>query len=232
MKKNWKLIAGGVIVLAILASLFYGLTKDSQPKEALRIGGVLPLTGSQAYYGTPYSQGAQAAVTKINQTDPGRIEFVVEDTKSDTKEAVSAFKFLKEVKQADVYYTIFTGNAKAIIPLAKEQQAIVMGDIASKGVVESYPLAYSMFYDTTEKCQALAEQAIKDGAKKIIAPTLNMELGLNCTKGIKKAAAAANVAVAEYVYNLEDKDFSTLANKIKQDNQTEQTAMLMCTYES
>ncbi len=48
MKKNWKLIAGGVIVLAILASLFYGLTKDSQPKEALRIGGVLPLTGSQA----------------------------------------------------------------------------------------------------------------------------------------------------------------------------------------
>ena len=67
------------------------------PADAIRIGGIGPLTGSSAIYGTATRIGAQIAVDKINETE-GKTVLVLnwEDDQHDTEKAINAYNILKD----------------------------------------------------------------------------------------------------------------------------------------
>ena len=82
---NWKKIPNFLTVAAVLVSPF------AVTAETIKIGVTQPLTGAVAASGNYVTQGAQIAESRINQ-DGGvlgrKIELIIEDNKSNPKEAV------------------------------------------------------------------------------------------------------------------------------------------------
>lgn len=70
---------------------------DAKDAEAIKIGGIAPLTGSVAIYGTANTNGAKLAFDEINENggiDGKQIEYNVLDDKGDETESTNAYNRL------------------------------------------------------------------------------------------------------------------------------------------
>jgi len=103
MNKTTKIILLVIfIVIIILAGIWYGEIKKSKEKgkETIKIGAILPLTGNAAKKGEYEAQGALMAVEEINSQGGikgKKIELLIEDSGTDPKKGISAFRKLVEI---------------------------------------------------------------------------------------------------------------------------------------
>lgn len=88
-----------VLVLALAASLFAacGSSDKGQTAAVFKLGGIGPLTGGAAIYGTAAKNGAQIAVDEINALG-GAVQFDLryEDDAHDAEKSVNAYNTLKD----------------------------------------------------------------------------------------------------------------------------------------
>ena len=98
-------------------------------EHSTKIGLILPLTGPGAQLGELYLQGAELAVADLNAKGHD-IELVVEDTGSDSKNAVTAMKKLVEVDDIKLFATTMSTHGLALKPLAAEYNIVLFGDVA------------------------------------------------------------------------------------------------------
>lgn len=96
MKKMTKLI-GIVTVFVVLLSCFTGCGNNSvSTTDAIKIGGIGPVTGGAAIYGQAVKNGAEIAVEEINAKGDVKFEFKFEDDESDAEKSVNAYNNLKD----------------------------------------------------------------------------------------------------------------------------------------
>lgn len=122
-KKAWIGITAALVILLIV--IFWFVNRSTDPmlgRTTIRIGSVLPLTGSAAVWGQNAKMGMDLALEEINTSRgiKGR-ELVVlyEDSQSDPKVATSALQKL----------------------ITSDQVQVVIGDIASSSVLAMAPIA-------------------------------------------------------------------------------------------
>lgn len=91
------------LVIAMLAMTLTGCGGGSAEEkggaDTLKIGGMGPITGGAAYYGTEVKQGAQIAIDEINEAggiNGIKIEFNFQDDEADAEKAVNAYNTLKD----------------------------------------------------------------------------------------------------------------------------------------
>src|SRR5688500_9160494 len=102
-RKRLILILSTVLVVGILAFIYYRQT--THDSGTLKIGALLPLTGSGANYGKSLKQGIDLAVDDINRAggvNGQRIEIVYEDSQSDPRTGISGFNKLAGVDKVPV----------------------------------------------------------------------------------------------------------------------------------
>jgi branched-chain amino acid transport system substrate-binding protein len=135
MNKTTKTILGVVIVIIAAFLVWYGVSKKPQApvsKEPIKIGAILPLSGSAAAYGNQIKNGIDLAVKEIN--DP-RIIVLYEDSKCDPKEGVTVYNKLVNVESTKIIIADFCSSVTvALIPLVQNDQvlAITPGAAAKK----------------------------------------------------------------------------------------------------
>jgi ABC-type branched-subunit amino acid transport system substrate-binding protein len=97
--------ARAAVVVAVVLALVFALPACTQPKEQIKIGGILDMTGGLAAMGDLISQGARLAVEEIN-ADGGvlgaELYLVIEDGATDAATAFEAYKKLVEVDGVEV----------------------------------------------------------------------------------------------------------------------------------
>ncbi len=120
-------------LLAILALTLQACGEDSN--KPFRIGVMESLTGAGETYGTVASQAKQMALDEINAAGGvnGRpIEFIVEDSKCNAQDAITAYKKLTEVDGIKIILgTSCSGAMLGAAPLAEADGVILFSGLAS-----------------------------------------------------------------------------------------------------
>ena len=129
-----RLLALGL--LTVLALTLQGCGEDaSDSSEPFRIGVMESLTGAGETYGTVASQAKQMALDEINAAGGvnGRpLEFIVEDSKCNAQDAITAYRKLTEVDGVKIILgTSCSGAMLGVAPLAEADGVILFSGLAS-----------------------------------------------------------------------------------------------------
>ncbi|MDP2753865.1 MAG: ABC transporter substrate-binding protein [Nitrospirota bacterium] len=118
-----------IIVLIIVFS--FGCAKK-EPNE-IKIGAILPLTGTAASLGVSIKNGQQLAIEHINQKggiNGMPLKLIVEDGGGDPKTSVAALKKLIEVEKVKIVVSTISSVCLALIPIADENKVIFFATAA------------------------------------------------------------------------------------------------------
>ena len=99
MKKFLSMSLIVAMTVATLTGCGGGSTEEKGGADTLKIGGMGPITGGAAYYGTEVKQGAQIAIDEINEAggiNGIKVEFNFQDDEADAEKAVNAYNTLKD----------------------------------------------------------------------------------------------------------------------------------------
>jgi len=118
MNKTNKIIVGIIIVVIIIAGVWYRIEKNSIEEEVIKIGAILPLTGEAAAWGQASQRGIELAVGETNKNNK-KIEMVYEDSQGSASNAVSAYEKLTKINKVDaIIGPLLQMEVSAIAPLA------------------------------------------------------------------------------------------------------------------
>lgn len=99
MKKFTKVVSA-VLSTVVAAACFTGCgagsSSNGSDSQAIKIGGIGPLTGAAAIYGQAVKNGAQIAVDEINAKGGLQFELKFEDDENDAEKSINAYNNLKD----------------------------------------------------------------------------------------------------------------------------------------
>ena len=129
---SWKLIVlSGVLALLVSAAI----ACEDEEEGPLRIGVMESLTGPGETYGTVANQAKQMAVEEINEAggiDGRMIELVVEDSKCNAADAITAYNKLTDVEEIKIILgTSCSGAMLGAAPLAEKEGVVMFSGLAT-----------------------------------------------------------------------------------------------------
>lgn len=140
------------VVGSALAGAFAGSMPAMAQGNTLPLGLAMPMTGSQALFGTDQVRAAQWATDDINKgggVNGKKMNLIVQDTQADPQIGINAFNHLAEVDKVPVVATAWSSVVQAIAPVANRTKTLALSigasstQIAHLGdyVYTTYPLA-------------------------------------------------------------------------------------------
>ena len=125
----------GIVSVGLLSILVLALAACGEDDSAFRIGVMESLTGPGETYGTVANQAKQMAVDEINEAGGvnGRmIELVVEDSKCNAQDAITAYNKLTDVEGIKIILgTSCSGAMLGAAPLAEEDGVVMFSGLAT-----------------------------------------------------------------------------------------------------
>lgn len=106
-------------------------TPAASTAGTLKIGGIGPLTGGAAVYGTAVKNAAELAVADYNATHEMQIELNFQDDEHDAEKSVNAYNNLKDWGMQVLLGTVTTGPALAVINEAETDNMFMLTPSAS-----------------------------------------------------------------------------------------------------
>jgi len=138
--------------VAAVVSMAGASLAHAQTGEPIKFGLAMPMTGSQALFGTDQVKAAQWAVADINAKGGvnGRpLEMILIDTQADPQLGINAAKRLISVDKVPIFLTSWSAVVKAVAPIANREKVLELSvganspEIATLGdyVYTTFPLA-------------------------------------------------------------------------------------------
>ena len=199
-----------VAALAVSALMFAG-EAAAQAACPVKIGGVLPLTGSMAPITKKIAQAAELAIEHINQGGGIKgcpVQFILRDDQGQPTVGVDAAKYLVEIERVAAFTgTISSGITGPIISSVTAPSKVVQitcCSTASTFTLDGRSGGYFFRTIPTSKTQAYAtaSETVRRGFKKTAVIYVNTDFGTDMLRFYKTAVAAlGGEIVAEIAYN-------------------------------
>ena len=152
MKFSKRKLLGLMTGVAAVVSMAGTNLAFAQSGEPIKFGLAMPMTGSQALFGTDQVKAAQWAVADINAKGGvnGRpLEMILIDTQADPQLGINAAKRLTSVDKVPIFLTSWSAVVKAVAPIANREKVLELSvganspEIATLGdyVYTTFPLA-------------------------------------------------------------------------------------------
>lgn len=216
MKKIYIILGIVVIVGVIVFGL--GSTKNVST-ETIKIGALLPMTGTAAIYGECQYNGALLAVEEANNNggiNGKKVELILQDTKGDVKEGVTAYSSMKGQVQTAI--TAISGIVLAVGPLADKDHVVVI-NIGAKSpkISQAGDYIFSTVQNSDSDEKVFAKFAKNNlGIKNIALISVNNDYGLGTSNAFSGSfTAEGGKIVANEKYEASATDFRTILTKIK-----------------
>jgi len=188
----------------------------AEPSEKLKVGIITPSTGPQAYYGEEMQKAYDIALGEVKF-----IEVVFEDSRGETKDAVTAFKKLVEVDNVDVVVgPVMSSNTMAVASLANEHKVVIISPTSSASkITDAGDYVFRVRETGKNHGIAIAEFARKNKWGKAALLTVNAENGLSYADAFKERfQKLGGKIVADELYEKDEQDIRTQILKIKAAN--------------
>lgn len=152
-----KIAVVAVLTLAVATLVGCGIQNANQQSttktEPIKIGAILPLTGSSAIWGESIKQGMDLAQEESSQNGVN-IQIFYEDSQAKSDQGITAYNKLNDIDKVNVFVSAFTNVSMPLIPLVnKDQKPLIMTTVATKNAAQGSGYAYRFFAD--DKSQAL-----------------------------------------------------------------------------
>lgn len=145
--------------------------------QSIKIGILTDLSGPGAYYGMQTKAGAQLAEKELNDEN---LELIFEDSRLDSKTAISAVQKLIFVDKIDALFVDFTPVSIAVSPIVKNQKIPMIYAAAAESVVATNPYAFKTYSSYTQGCFDLAQEFKNQGLKNVALLKIDLEPGELC----------------------------------------------------
>ncbi|MBJ7469190.1 MAG: ABC transporter substrate-binding protein, partial [Rhodoferax sp.] len=174
-------------VTALSASL-----ASAQTTGKLKVGFMLPYTGTFASLGTAIENGFRQHVTELGGKIAGReVEYFKVDDESEPSKATDNVNKLIKRDQVDVIVgTVHSGVAMAMAKAAKESGTLLIVPNAGADAVTGAMCAPNIFRSSFSNWQpgyAMGEVMAKKGIKKVVTITWKYAAGDESVKGFKES---------------------------------------------
>ena len=184
------LAARGAQVLALTA-LAASMAAAQTPGK-LKVGLMLPYTGTFASLGTAIENGFRQHVTELGGKIAGReVEYFKVDDESDPSKATDNVNKLIKRDQVDVLIgTVHSGVAMAMAKAAKESGTLLIVPNAGADAVTGAMCANNIFRSSFSNWQpgyAMGEVMAKKGIKKVVTITWKYAAGDESVRGFKES---------------------------------------------
>lgn len=162
-----KLYRLGVLwVLTLAVTIVSGCGQEGPPQEpaeaeVYRVGAAIPLTGPGAALGSLIKRGLELGVKEANTARPDHpIEIIFEDTKTNPKEGLTAFRKLVDVDNTKVVLVAFSAICNAVAPVAEAQKVLMVGMTTSMpGLTEGRQYVIRLFPNAEMLAGTMADYA-------------------------------------------------------------------------
>jgi ABC-type branched-subunit amino acid transport system substrate-binding protein len=206
------------VLTAVLALALAPAAHAQQPP--IKIGAILPLTGSGASYGVWMKGGAEMATEEINAAGGigGRkLEVIYEDHAADASKAVNGMRRLVEVEKVPFTLTSYSAPTLAIQPIGAQNKVVMMNGGGQSDNLANKEYLYNNIPVVSNEVGVIADWLTKE--KKFKAAVLivaNDEAGRNAAKTFReKFAAGGGRVLSEEQVALDGNDFRAQLAKLK-----------------
>jgi len=205
-----------VVVVIVIAGIWYGASRKSATvteKGPIKIGAILPLTGDLAEYGKDELSALDLFIEEWNNRNEKKIKLLVEDSKSDPKEAISALNKLLE--KPKILLTLGSSISLALQPIINEKQIPTITVAANPKTANGYMI--QNLPTSNDYINLISEEILVKNITKLGLIFRNDELG----KGVRDSLVyklKEKVEIIEEVVSPDETDFRTLITKIKSKN--------------
>ena len=181
-----------VAATLVAASALTAMPVKAQTTGKLKVGLMLPYTGTFAALGTAIENGFRLYVTEQGGKLGGReIEFVKVDDESDPAKATDNVNKLVKRDNVDVLVgTVHSGVAMAMAKVAKDTGTLLIVPNAGADAVTGAMCAPNIFRSSFSNWQpgyAMGEVVAKRGHKKVVTITWKYAAGDESVRGFKEA---------------------------------------------
>ncbi len=176
----------------LLATMTAPLAAQAQAAPKLKVGLMLPYTGTFAALGNAIENGFRLQIAEGGGKIAGReVEFFKVDDESDPSKATDNVNKLVKRDQVDVLVgTVHSGVAMAMAKVAKDTGTLLIVPNAGADAVTGAMCAPNIFRSSFSNWQpgyAMGEVVAKKGAKKVVTITWKYAAGDESVKGFKEA---------------------------------------------
>lgn len=205
------------IVLLVIFVVLFGFARMNTVKDVssqpIRIGAILPLSGAGAGLGEALQLGYAWKISEL--TNEGRnIFFHLQDSRSNAKDAVSAFIKLTDVDKVPIVFTTMSATSMTLRPIAEQRSVLLWADAAHPDLTRDSRFVLRHSNTSDKDAEVLGQKVIELGARKTGIIYQNDDWGTVASKFLAdKLAAAGNKTVAEPIDN-KSADFRVLLSKL------------------
>lgn len=211
------------VALLVFSSIFLikcrGGGKVETSSGGIKIGAVLPLTGSVSIFGEWIKNGLDLGLLDIELKNPelkGKIKIVYEDSQSDPKSGIAAFNKLVNVDKVDVVITAMSNVSIPLIAMAdKAGIPLIMQDVTYPNITNTSKFVYRHFIQSDREASIMAKFAFDQGIKSIGILYVNDEAGLGAKKSFENIYSSLNgKVIGTESYASTDSDMKAQITKI------------------
>jgi len=164
MPKTTKIIIWLIVVIVIIAGIWWGVSKESTQlpsakKEVIKIGVVLPLTGDISSHGVDSKNAIELALAEVNKSEK-RIEIIYEDDQCEPSKTVTAVNKLINVDKVKIILGPFcSGSALAAAPIIQKNKVFMLSGSATNPKLAGYDLFFRTIPSDSYQGKFAAEYA-------------------------------------------------------------------------
>ena len=197
-----------------------GSTENPGAEEEVVIGGIGPLTGSNASYGISVQQGGQLAVDEINAAggiNGMQIRYLFEDDESDAEKAISAYNKLMDDGMQVLMGTVTSDPCIAVTDESSRDGILQITPSGSAEACTQYDNCFRICFTDPLQGRSMANYMYEEGLRKV---AIIYDVASDYSSGIYEAfvdefEALGGEIVAAESFTSGDVDFKTQLTKIK-----------------
>lgn len=223
MKKGIKNVLLGT---AVVSAMMMAASCSGKKNDIIKIGGIAPLSGGVAVYGTECKNGIDLAIEEINAAggiNGQKIEFICEDDEGDSAKSVNAYKKLVTKDRVKVIIgSLPSGCTMAITNLAQAQKVVQIAPAATAvAITDAGNYVFRACYTDPFQGKIGGKFAYENlGTKKA---AILYDIGNDYSVGLTDNFTAEYTSmggsiVSKESYSTGDKDFNAQLTKIKAAN--------------
>lgn len=151
-----------VVILLVFTLSACTPTQD----DTMTVGAILGLTGVGSFYSYDIMDGMFLAQKDLAKEGID-INLVFEDSKTDPKEAVTAFNKLKDIDNPDLIISIFSVTSVPLVPLANENEIPLLVTLTSAKDIGKNPYVLQYYLKSEDYAYPIAQTLDEEGYDKV-----------------------------------------------------------------
>jgi branched-chain amino acid transport system substrate-binding protein len=213
--------------LLLFGLIFLFIASCGRKEETIKIGAILPLTGTGADFGKCARNAYEYAIKKLNDTggiNGKKIDFLVEDSQGDARVGVQAFNKLVNYDHAQIIISTISGVTLALIPLVNKYEILLFTDAAHPKIVENTKNVFRHSNIATDEAKVAIEKlfSIPQKKMKISMLAVNDDYGISILNSVKNELPDTGKLnfLSYQLYDKNQTDFRTIISSLLRDKPT------------